>query len=67
MIQARDHSDLDKRVAEKVMSSQDSGLILMVEQTKVSSGLDADVRKKEKLVLTTRMALNNWKDAVFIN
>lgn len=34
MIQATDHSDLDKRVAEKVMSSQDSGLILMVEQTK---------------------------------
>ena len=49
MIQARDHSDLDKRVAEKVMSSQDSGLILMVEQTKVSSGLDADVRKKREI------------------
>lgn len=57
MIQARDHSDLDKRVAEKVMSSQDSGLILMVEQTKVSSGLDADVRKKREISVDNKDGL----------
>lgn len=48
MIQAKDHSDLDKEVAEKVLSSQDSGLILKIEPTEVSSGLDVDGRQREK-------------------
>lgn len=67
MIQARGHSDLDKKEAEKVVSSQDSGLTLKVESTEVSSGLDLYVREREKLGLTTRLALNNWRDEVFIN
>ena len=43
MIQARDHSDLDKRAAKKVASSQESGLILKVEPIEIFSGLDVDV------------------------
>lgn len=58
MIQARDNSDLDKRVVERVASSQDSGLILKVEPIEVASGLDIDVREKEKSRLTS-LTLNN--------
>lgn len=63
MIQARDDSDLDKRVVERVASSQDSGLILKVEPIEVASGLDIDVREKEKSRLTNL----TLKDAGFIN
>lgn len=51
MIRAREHSD--KKVGEKVMSGQDSGLILKVEPTEISSRLDVDVRKREKSSLTS--------------
>lgn len=67
VIQARDHSDLDKRIAKKVASSQESGLILKVEPIEIFSGLDVDVREREKSRLTTSLTLNNWKDEGFIN
>lgn len=51
MIRAREHSD--KEVGEKVMRGQDSGLILKVEPTEVSSRLDVDVRQREKSNLTS--------------
>ena len=48
MIQTRDHSDLDKELGEKVVSSQDSQLILRVDSTEISSGSDVNVSKREK-------------------
>lgn len=53
MIQARDYSDLGKEVGEKVVSGQDSGLILKVEPIEFSPRLDVDVREREKSSLTT--------------
>lgn len=42
-----------KYVAEKVVSSQDCGLILKVEPTEVSSGLDVQVRESKRSGLTS--------------
>lgn len=60
-------SDLDQELGQKVVSGQDSWLILKVDPTEISSGSNVDMSKGEIKVDNKLLTLNNWKNGVFIN